>query len=127
MKLHTQPQPAPRQRVNGAECIKEKGNAERPARPGARRPCRQLVSYIVCEWVPPALGAGNAVGSFGRLIMKTRLFISLVGVALCLTWTAQAEKHADSKDGHIIVSPDKLVWKANPSLPPGAQAAVLSG
>ena len=36
--------------------------------------------------------------------------------------------HGEGKDGHVLVTPDKLKWgPAPPSLPPGAQVAILVG
>ena len=36
-------------------------------------------------------------------------------------------KHAGDKD-HVVITPDKIKWgPAPPSLPPGAEAAVLAG
>jgi quercetin dioxygenase-like cupin family protein len=55
--------------------------------------------------------------------MKRLLVVTLFALGLCSLWAAQA----DHKDGHVIVTPDKLQWKPNPNLPPGAQTAVLSG
>jgi len=57
--------------------------------------------------------------------MKRMLLVALLGAGLCFTWAVGADK--DAKDGHMILTPDKLQWKPNPILPPGAQATVLSG
>lgn len=59
--------------------------------------------------------------------MKRLLPVSILAVGLCFAWAVGADKHADSKDGHVIVMPDKIQWKPNPILPPGAQAFVVSG
>ena len=59
--------------------------------------------------------------------MKRILVVSLVTLGVSIAWAFEADKEADHKDGHVIVTPDKLQWKANPNLPPGAQTAVLSG
>jgi quercetin dioxygenase-like cupin family protein len=59
--------------------------------------------------------------------MQRTLLAALVSGGVCLAWAAGADKHADSKDGHVVVTPDKLQWKANPALPPGAQATIVSG
>lgn len=66
--------------------------------------------------------------------MRTRsIAVLLVGLLplLCLgTAGARSDeepKHADDKD-HVMVTPDKIKWgPAPPSLPPGAEAAVLAG
>jgi hypothetical protein len=48
-------------------------------------------------------------------------------LACCWAWTVRADHDADKKMGHIVLTPEKLEWKPNPALPPGAMAAVLSG
>lgn len=55
------------------------------------------------------------------------IIVSLLAFGLCCAWAVRADKEADHKDGHVILAPDELQWKANPNLPPGAQFAVLSG
>lgn len=51
-----------------------------------------------------------------------RTLVALLTLAFAgLAWSA------DDDHGHVIVSPDKLQWKANPNLPPGALAAVMFG
>lgn len=57
--------------------------------------------------------------------MKRLLPMALL--ALWITGAAADDKKADHKDGHVILTPDKLAWKPHPALPPGAMAAVLSG
>jgi quercetin dioxygenase-like cupin family protein len=59
--------------------------------------------------------------------MKRVVLVSLLGAGLCFAWAVGADKHADSRDGHVILTPDKLQWKSNPNLPTGALVAVLSG
>ena len=59
--------------------------------------------------------------------MKRLLFVSLLAMCAGLAWAVGADKEDAHKDGHVILTPDKLQWKANPSLPPGAQTAVVSG
>src|SRR5918998_1746914 len=56
----------------------------------------------------------------------------LAAVSLGLAQSAQEEKggsaHAGAHAAHVIVTPDKVKWgPAPPSLPPGAQLAVLEG
>jgi len=64
--------------------------------------------------------------------MHARLLrISLLIPLCCLgpTWAGKDEEpgHADDKD-HVVVTPDKIKWgPAPPSLPSGAQIAVLAG
>jgi quercetin dioxygenase-like cupin family protein len=57
--------------------------------------------------------------------MKRIILISLLALSFGLVWAD--DKKADHKDGHVIVTPDKLQWKPHPALPAGAMAAVLSG
>jgi len=59
--------------------------------------------------------------------MKKALFLALLVLGVACTWVASADRHADNKDGHVILMPNKLQWKSNPNLPAGAKAAVLSG
>jgi quercetin dioxygenase-like cupin family protein len=57
--------------------------------------------------------------------MRRLSSVALLALTLGFVWADdQKDGH---KDGHMIVTPDKLQWKPNPNLPPGAQAAVLSG
>ena len=66
--------------------------------------------------------------------MQARLFrLSLLGLIplICLypAWAGKDEEpgHAGDKD-HVMVTPDKIKWNPGPpSLPPGAQVAVLAG
>lgn len=51
--------------------------------------------------------------------------VALLALTLGCVWAD--DKKADHKDEHAILTPDKLQWKPNPNLPPGAQSAVLSG
>jgi quercetin dioxygenase-like cupin family protein len=57
----------------------------------------------------------------------TRL-LAFTALAASLYWAYSVR--ADKDDGHkehIIITPDKVTWKANPALPAGAQSALLSG
>ncbi len=53
--------------------------------------------------------------------MKRLSLVTVFALGIGLVWAA------DHKDAHVIVTPDKLQYKPNPNLPPGAQTAVLSG
>lgn len=56
-----------------------------------------------------------------------RLFaLTALVASLGWAWSARADKDDGHKE-HVIITPDKITWKANPALPPNAQAAVLSG
>src|SRR5262249_24934311 len=60
----------------------------------------------------------------GGSVMKTRLVVSLVALAVgCLSaslcWAQAAS--------HVMVKPDDLKWQDVPSLPPGAKMAVIEG
>jgi quercetin dioxygenase-like cupin family protein len=57
--------------------------------------------------------------------MKRIIFATLLALGLGLAWAD--DKKADHKDEHVVLTPDKLQWKPNPALPPGAVATVLSG
>jgi len=57
--------------------------------------------------------------------MKRVLFLAILTLGFCCTWALRADH--EGKDGHVILKPDKLQWKPNPILPPGAQSTVLSG
>jgi len=57
--------------------------------------------------------------------MKRMIPVALLVVSF--TWAVADDKKDDHKDGHVILTPDKLTYKPNPSLPPGAMVAVLSG
>ena len=57
--------------------------------------------------------------------MKKVLTVALLAFVLLSSRAVPADK--EDGHGHVIVAPDKLSWKANPNLPPGAMAAVLSG
>jgi anti-sigma factor ChrR (cupin superfamily) len=59
--------------------------------------------------------------------MKRLLLFAILTFGFCYTWAVRADKHTDSKDGHVILTPDTLKWKPNPMLPPGAQASILAG
>jgi quercetin dioxygenase-like cupin family protein len=59
--------------------------------------------------------------------MKRLAFLAILGIGFCFTWTLRADKHADAKDGHVVLTPDKLQWKSNPILPAGAESVLLSG
>lgn len=54
------------------------------------------------------------------------LAITVLVASLCSAWSVGADKDEGHKE-HVIITPDKITWKANPNLPTGAQAAVLSG
>src|SRR5437868_3913128 len=63
----------------------------------------------------------------GRLPMKRRsitLAISLLAANVCYTQQAKDSKSS----GHVLVNPGQIQWQpAGPSLPAGAQLAVLDG
>src|SRR5262249_41535025 len=62
-----------------------------------------------------------------RLAMKRLLFLVILAVGICCTWAVRADKHAEAKDGHVILMPDKVQWTPNPNLPAGPVAALVSG
>ena len=54
--------------------------------------------------------------------------IALAGVmSLALVSAANAQSHAGGHTGHTMVLPSELKWTDVPSLPPGAQIAVMEG
>jgi len=58
------------------------------------------------------------------------IFRSSLAAGLCLLPAlAPAPAFADpaAHGEHIMVEPDKLAWKDNPTLPPGAKIAILEG
>src|SRR5262245_51613851 len=55
---------------------------------------------------------------------KTLVGLLALGLA-CLVWSVAGA--ADDDHGHVVVTPDKLQWKANPALPSGAMTAVVNG
>jgi hypothetical protein len=60
-----------------------------------------------------------------RLTNGVRLAVLAFGIVA--TWGAAAQQHS-SEPHHTVVSGDAIKWgPAPPSLPPGAQAAVLLG
>jgi len=61
------------------------------------------------------------------MVQRIVIVVLLVVALLALGWYAWADHEEDRKDGHIVLTPDKLTWQPIPFLPPGAMAAVLSG
>lgn len=59
--------------------------------------------------------------------MKRPLVLVMLTLGLGLTWVQAADQHGGGKDEHVILMPDKLQWKPNPILPPGAHSTLLSG
>lgn len=58
---------------------------------------------------------------------KTRIMLLVFAFAFCVSaLSAQADEKKPT-EGHIMVMPSDLVWRDVPSLPPGAQIAVIEG
>lgn len=54
------------------------------------------------------------------------LTLASLAVGISLSWSSGAAPEPGHKK-HVIITPESITWKANPNLPPGAQAAILSG
>jgi hypothetical protein len=62
-----------------------------------------------------------------RVRLSILLFALLVGVSLCFAQATKNKRHGTGAR-HIVVTPDQVKWgPAPPSLPPGAELAVLRG